>query len=210
MPEFEFDLAPLGTISPEASEDGVYALNEEHFLQAVDNLIEFFKNGPRNQAVMESVADQLQELENTFWDCYTGYLLGSAVGAQLDVLGAIVTETRQGRADEDYRAAIRVRIKVIRSNGRAEELLSITSGMVPSASLSYREVYPAAIEITLSTLGSTTLRTVFNMLRLAKPGGVRLLVTYGGSMGAVDGNPLGGTMGAVDGNPLGFTMGGGT
>jgi hypothetical protein len=210
MPTYVFDLAPDGSEIPVAELDGVYVHNPDHVAQAQNNLIQLFKTGPRNQAVMAASGAQWQELEDVARDLITKFLLPTAEGHQLELLGASVGESRQGRLDDDYRAAISVRVMVNRSNGHAEEMIEIASTMVPAASVSYAEVYPATMLIGMSTLSAVTLRTVFNMLLQAKAGGVRLLLTYGGTMGAVDGDPAGGIMGAVDGDPAGFEMGGGT
>lgn len=198
-------------VTIEATPEGEYILNENHAEEAIDHLIELFKSGPRNQALLQVVALQIQELENTSAQVYTSFYVDTAVGDQLDILGRIVGEARQGRLDAEYRAAVKVRILVNSSDGKIEQLLAIARGMVPSASIALLEQFPCTIRMEFSTMGTSTLRTVFAMLQQAKAAGVRLLVSYGPpTIGAVDGNPLGGTIGAVDGSPLGFTISGGT
>lgn len=210
MPDITYDLVEGSSASVVAAE-GVYLHNLEHYEQAINELIELFKHGPRNQAITLTVMEQVQELEDAMWAMYEGFLLDNAVDDQLDILGAIVGERRQGRTNDDYRAAVRVRILVNRSDGHLEQLLAICRGLVPSATIYTQEQFPAGIRIKFSTMGTTTLRTALQMLRQAKAGGVRLFLSYGPStVGAVDGDPLGGTVGAVDGNPLGFTISGGT
>jgi hypothetical protein len=190
--------------------EGVYVLNENHIEEAINHLIELFRDGPRNQAILQVMLGQFQEIENVIWDMLTAFDLDSAEGAQLDVLGVVLNEQRGGRDDEDYRAALRVVILVYKSNGKLPEMLEISQQLVPSASIVMAEPATATLYIGFSTLGTTSLRTVFSMLVRAKAAGVRLLVTYGGTVGAVDGDPEGGTIGAVDGNPEGFEIGGGT
>lgn len=210
MPTYSFDLDAAAELAAEEDTDGQYLLNENHAAEAISHLIELFRNGPRNQSLLESVLSQSQELEDMLWALYYAFMVDTATGDQLDVLGRVVGETRQGRGDEDYRSAVRVRILVNSSSGTVPEMYAIAEGMVPSATVRVQEVAPMTLSIQFDTLGSSSLRTVFTMLRQAKQGGVRLLVTYGGSVGAVDGDPLGGIIGAVDGNPLGFIVGGGT
>ena len=209
MSSFSFTLLSGGSPSTTDDTDGEYTLNENHQQEMVDNLIDLFKK-PRNQGVVEAVSDQIQELENAIYECITGYYLPTAEAAQLDVLGKIVMEDRQGRSDNDYRAAIGVRILVNRSNGRLNELIAIGAAMTGSTPY-VQEQYPAAIKMRFPTLGTVSLRTVYSLLRQAKAGGVRLFLSYGPrAVGAVDGNPLGGKIGAVDGNPAGFKISGGT
>lgn len=209
MAEFSFDLL-TSYEATDVSLDGVYFQNTAHAVEAISHLIDFFKYGPRNQEVLKTIGLQLQELEDMYWAMYHAFDGDTAVGDQLDILGRLVGEKRQGRVDDDFRAAVKVRILVNISNGTIPELLKISETMVPTASVLIAEVAPMTIQVNFSTLTGTTLRTVFQILRKAKAGGVRLLVTFGGEIGAVDGSPAGGEIGAVDGSPAGFIIGGGT
>lgn len=210
MTDVAFDLSAALAEGLVTEQEGVYVLNENHIDEAINHLIELFRDGPRNQAMLRVVIGQFQEIEQAAWDLLTAFDLDTAEGAQLDILGEILNEKRAGREDEDYRAALRVVILVYKSSGKLPEMLEIAQKLVPSATIVMAEPATATLFFGFSTLGTTTLRTVFNMLRRAKGAGVRLLVTYGGSIGAADGDPEGGTIGAVDGNPEGFEIGGGT
>lgn len=210
MSSFSFTLSS-GEVVTVADTDGTYVFNEFHAEEAISHLIELFKNGPRNQTILQAIGVQLQELEEAAADVLVGFFVDTAVGDQLDILGRVVGETRQGRTDNDYRAAVRVRILVNMSDGKVEQLLAIARGLVPEATVALVEVYPMSIRLEFSTLGTTSLRTVFSILKQAKAAGVRLLVSYGPpTIGAVDGAPAGGIVGAVDGNPAGFIISGGT
>lgn len=210
MSDLSFDLSEALAEGLVTEVDGVYLLNENHVEEAINHLIELFRDGPRNQAILHVLLGQFQEIENVIWDLLTAFDLDTAVGAQLDILGVILNEPRAGRTDEDYRAALRVVILVYKSNGKLPEMLEISQKLVPAADIVMAEPATATLYIGFSTLSTTSLRTVFNMLTRAKAAGVRLLVTYGGSIGAADGDPEGGTIGAVDGDPEGFEIGGGT
>lgn len=193
--------------------DGVYSYNEEHAAEAISHLISFFREGPRNQAVLEAMMAQVQELEDNIALQRDAFDVDTAVGDQLDSLGKRVGERRDDRIDDVYRTAIRVRILVNRSNGRLEELLAIALGISPAATIRARELYPAALSLEFSTLGTSTLQNAYRLLKKAKAAGVRLLVAGvgdDGSIGAVDADPLGGEIGAVDGSPAGFLISGGT
>lgn len=210
MSSFSFQLASGEVVTVE-DVDGVYTLNEFHAEEAISHLIELFKHGPRNQELLRVIGLQIQELENTSAEVFVGFYVDTATGDQLDILGRIVGETRQGRNDDDYRAAVKVRILVNLSDGKAEQMLEISRAMIPGATVQLQEVYPMTVRFEFSALGSVSLRTVFNMLEQAKAGGVRLLVSYGPpTIGAVDGDPAGGIIGAVDGDPAGFIISGGT
>lgn len=193
--------------------DGVHSHNEEHVAEAISHLIEFFRNGPRNQALLTAIMDQVQEVEDANWAHKNAFDVDTAVGDQLDLLGKRVGERRDDRTDAAYRTAVRTRILVNRSNGRLEELIAIAIGISPGATVYVQELYPSTISMELDTFGSATLQQAYRLLKKAKTAGVRLLLVGGGtseSIGAVDGTPVGGTIGAVDGTPAGFVIAGGT
>lgn len=171
------------SFSPEAPADeelvvpteGTYVLNEDHVLEGISHLIEFFRYGPRNQAVLTAILDQVQELENAFWVMQFAFDPNSASGDQLLKLGAIVGEPQLGRTDEEYRAAIRVRIKINRSNGKAAELYEIGLLMLPDVLQTITEYAPMSLVYEFrGDLGDVTLETLARSLRQAKLGGVRL------------------------------------
>lgn len=215
--EFIFDAPGTTPFTPTPAAETVSATatelvqNTQHVEEGISHLIEFFRNGPRNRAVLTAVLSQAQEIEDAFWQLYTERSIDVAVGEQLNILGRIVGELRGDRADEDYRAAIRVRILVNSSDGKPEQLIAIVLGISPLAVVTFTENYPAAIRIRVSSLGSATLQTMYTLVQQAKPAGVRLQLTAGSpTVGAVDGSPAGGIVGAVDGSPAGFVVAGGT
>lgn len=168
---------PSPALSPEV--EGIY-LNLEHADQAINHLIEFFRKGPRNQAYLRAVCAQLQELEQLFFDLYQQSFLSNAEGTQLDQLGEIVGEARQDRTDTLYRAAIRVRILVNKSNGRTEELITIALRYLEALQVAVPAIYageywPAGLRL---DIGAETVDSyLLGMLREAKGGGIRLTTT---------------------------------
>lgn len=182
-----------------------------HFTQmaltAKNRLISYFRRGPRNRAFLDGVVSQVQDLEDSSQSLYLLTRLPYALGVNLDVLGRIVGELRAGRADEDYRAAIRTRILVNASDGKTEQLIAIVLSILPTTTVGIAEYSPPALSITVGDLGSVTPDTMYRMLFQAKAAGVRLELTYGvGTIGADDDTYLGGTMGSDDDTTLGFAM----
>jgi len=191
--------------------DPEYVRNELHAEEAIAHLIEFFRDGPRSQALLRAVHGYIQALEDTIWSTYTAFDLNTAVGDQLDKLGLQVGELRNDLSDTDYRNMIAVRIMVNNSQGGLEELIDIALALSPGADVFAQEQYPASVRMILDSYGTFGMRPMYSYLLQAKPAGVRLLLISGTpSVGAVDGTPLGGTIGAVDGTPAGFIIGAGT
>ena len=77
---------------------------------------------PNNTLVITAAVTQVQELETALHDLYTDRRLGTAVGEQLDLLGRIVLEPRNGNSDADYERFIRARIATNNSEGRYDDL----------------------------------------------------------------------------------------
>ena len=116
----------------------------DHEDQAVGNLISQFKTKSVFEAVIRSYVAELQELEVVFQQIVDSIDVDTATDAQLTVLGAIVGEQRQGRADDAYRVAIKVRILLNKSNGTAEEVREIMRTFAGDFTIRFSELYPAA------------------------------------------------------------------
>lgn len=208
--DFQPPTSPQPSAPAEQAEDGVYTYDPNHVLEIQQLLIELFRQGPRNCAVVATAGWQVQELEDVVKDAHEKWDPDSATGDQLDILGSYVGEKRLGRSDEDFRAAVVVRQLVNNSNGKLEELLNICSLLSPDP-VRAAELYPCTVRIDIGATYGATTRTIYQLLRKAKAAGVRLLLSVGpAAVGAVDGNPPGGVIGAVDGNPAGFVIGSGT
>jgi hypothetical protein len=132
---------------------------------------------PRIQAFVRALANQIQKLEQTDYDLWFRRMLDNAEDVDLNNLGAIVGEERQGRLDDEYRRYIRARIKVNRSNGKLNQLLGILALLVEDdATIIATEHYPAAMVIALSDeVADIDPVYVLNaFLKLAKAAGVRI------------------------------------
>lgn len=215
MPEVDYLTGETPAADPiTGAVNGVYSHNEEHAAEAISHLIQFFREGPRNQAVLTAVMEQVQEVEDVLWYLKSAFDVNTAVGEQLEFLGRRVGEGRQDRTDDEYRAAIRVRILVNMSEGTLPELLAICVGINPTGTYIARELYPAALSIEADTFDATSLAAAYRLLRAAKTCGVRLNLISGGddaSIGDTDADPLGGLIGSVGDAPTaGFVMADGT
>ena len=153
--------------------------NSSHGVESLALRIEQFKDSPNLQALLISWVSPVQDLEDVLWDIILSRTL-AGVGDQLDNLGALVGEARDGRADEFYRPAISVRILTNQSNGSPEELMRIAQAVatidgVPTELVKdfvqYQEFQPARFRVSslLSTEGN---RALFAAIQRAKPAGV--------------------------------------
>ena len=158
------------------------AEDQAHVAEALDLLLEQFKRKDSVEGLLTSYINPIQILEGVTYDIWDKFLVDSAVGDQLDILGNIVQEARGGKADASYRQFIKARIAINRSNGRVEEILSILRLISPVGAV-YRisEIYPAKLLVDqiADTDAFTGDPAVFiDILRQAKGGGIGIQFTW--------------------------------
>lgn len=115
-----------------------------HVTEALGNLIEQFKDKPIIAALLESWVEQLQDLETAIFTSEAAMRLDNAEGEQLDGLGAIVGEAREGRTDLFYRAAIAARISLNLSTATLEEIRALIRAVAGTVTVDFTEQFPAA------------------------------------------------------------------
>ncbi len=151
---------------------------EDHADRGLARLLTQFKKMPRFVALIRILFKPLQEVEGVLWDLKTGLTLADAIGEQLDLIGRILQEPRGTLSDDDYRTVLSIKILVLRSSGRAPELIHILE-VLASGTFLFTEYFPAAIVVDLITAPTFNVALVARFLRKAKAAGVRLDVTYG-------------------------------
>lgn len=75
-----------------------------------------------------------------------GLFLDQAIGVQLDLLGRVYNESRQGRSDADYRTGIRVKAATV-VNGTPDEICVFLKLAFGFTSVAYTPEYPGAFFI---------------------------------------------------------------
>lgn len=94
-----------------------------HVAEALDHLAEQFKGKSKIEAFLTAFASQIQDLEDAGFEMYLDRWIATSEGIQLDGLGAIVGEDREGRGDEEYRLAILAQIQINFSEATPEDIL---------------------------------------------------------------------------------------
>ena len=113
------------------------------------------------QGIIKSLMLRFQQVENDYWTFINGVQIANHPMAGgpwsiLDQIGGIVGLPRNGLADADYVPALKIQIRINRSNGLAEDIIQIT-GLVVSGAI-YNEWWPAAFEVgVFNTTGSIAL-----------------------------------------------------
>lgn len=97
----------------------------------------------RNQIILKALLSRVQELEDAAWTLLTNMSVLVATGNLLDKLGKLVGEPRLGRSDGDYRVAIKLQIRTLRSRGRATDIIDIITIAAINSIPVYSEYFPA-------------------------------------------------------------------
>ncbi len=123
----------------------------------------------------------LQEVEDVFQQLLTECSVTTAVGAQLDVVGALVGCRRKGLGDDVYRTHIRATVSVNKSGGTINELLAIARLVLldDTITLDFKNHGTAAYTLMLVGAVSTDIATaVATFVQRATSAGVRARVQY--------------------------------
>jgi hypothetical protein len=100
---------------------------DNHVELALSSLIEQYKDSTNLKALLSTFVSRDQGFEDVAWDVLTDRGISTAVGQQLDDIGIVVNQPREGVDDEVYRVRLRARIKTNISAGTVEDLITILS-----------------------------------------------------------------------------------
>ncbi len=132
--------------------------------------------------MIETHTGPIQDLENVMQDMLTQRSVDTAVGTQLDIIGKIVGQPRDGFDDDDYRRLVRARIAANRSQGTTHDILTVQRGVFPEpeASLIITMQFPAAFALRVAHLAITdTIASIAaGFLVDTVSAGVRALLEY--------------------------------
>lgn len=119
-----------------------------HVADAKARLIQQYKSKPRLEALISALSgEQIQALEDAAYAMRNRLNIDLSSGAQLDGIGAIVGQAREGRDDATYRLWIKARIGVNVSEGDIERVISIWKLLSGGTAVQLIEVFPAEIAL---------------------------------------------------------------
>src|SRR6478736_8894 len=100
---------------------------------------------PLVEALAVSLPKQLTIVEATLDQLKNERSIDTAIGVQLDKVGEIVGEPRNGRDDETYRQYIRFRVFINISKGRPHDVSYATRFATQGDDIQYHEFFPALV-----------------------------------------------------------------
>lgn len=118
-----------------------------HEVDALSRIITQYKGDRGIERMIKSGAVQIQELENAAFPLFSRLSIDSMIGTQLDLIGDIVGQNRQGQDDITYRVFLKAKIGINTSSGTIEDVLSVWKILLPDATLELTELFPAEISL---------------------------------------------------------------
>lgn len=154
-----------------------------HVERALARLPEQHKAKPKLVALLTALAGPAQGVEDALWQLLTERFVTTAIGDQLDTIGGIVGQPRNGMEDDEYRRFIRARISVRRSNGVTEDILRIVNLILfDEGATLVIERYPEEAAYVLRVEGiavaASTATAAAGFMRDATSAGVRTTLEY--------------------------------
>lgn len=131
--------------------------------------------GTNTPGIVRALGVPLQALEDEALAVLAANLLDNAEGERLEFWGAVVGLAREGRSDVDYRAAIRLEVRVNRSEGTPRDIVDVAKLAAPSAARVFSE---AARSIHLEIDGLPGANGALSALRRTRAGGVEMDVVF--------------------------------
>lgn len=139
--------------------------------------------GNNTEKLVATLATPFQSLENALRQLLLERSIDTAIGAQLDVIGRLVGQARNGLDDDTFRRYCRARITVNRATGVIEELITVTDLIVYDDDGQYEVIGQgtATVKVTINNLAITEglADILLLFLKNTVSAGVRLVVQYG-------------------------------
>ena len=155
---------------------------QEHLDEAQGNLLDQFQNKENLVLLLHGYIKEIAALEAVMFQLLEERLpISAAEGEQLDGIGQIVGEERQGRSDADYREALSTRINLNLSGGTVEDLIKMVQGVMGSGyTAQINDYYPAALEVVINEAVDASFdpTNLNNFLESARAAGVGLNLLY--------------------------------
>lgn len=120
----------------------------DHVLAAQNRLIQQYKDSANLKSLIEDLfGTQVQEIENIFWDLLSRLDINTMIGTQLDNIGTIVGQARNGQIDAIYRLFIQAKIGVNVSESEASRIIDVWKLITQANTVHMFEAFPAEIDL---------------------------------------------------------------
>jgi hypothetical protein len=154
----------------------------DHTFEAREQVWNRFKRCPNFDNLARIIGHRFQLLSNELEDIRAIRSVDTDTGANLDALGALQGQAREGFSDLVYRSLIKAKTIANRSKGTSEEIITAARFLRfgDDSEIAFTQLFPAALSLeftsALETLQHQTL--IADLLFQTKLGGVRMFVLF--------------------------------
>jgi hypothetical protein len=152
-----------------------------HAQRSIDRAASYIKDKPKFQAFIAAFTAEFSSLEDLFTALKLAFTLETAEGSQLDMLGEVVGQPRNGLDDDLYRRYIQARIKVNLSSGTIQDIYNVFGFLIVSGStMRIVEGSDAEFVLHLDTepVTSDEAEAFYDFLQAAKAAAVRAVLGW--------------------------------
>ena len=166
--------------------EAMFATITDHTTQAKARQVEFFKSKTNFDKLIALFVDRLQLLEAVIVDFRDKRHIDGAEGVQIDGLGLVFQELRNGLGDEPYRAAVRSSYTKKAKSGEPETLIQAYAAYTDATRVKYTRLRPCTVILQAEVTDPTALETthINGAMQKIRAGGIDLDCTISKDSGA--------------------------
>lgn len=153
----------------------------DQVVQGLQRLITQWQDKPNVVGLLTSFLENVQNVQDVYEQLNTERGVYTAIGVQLDDVGTLVGELRDGKNDDAYRSAILDRITINSSSGTPEDMIQSLKILTDQDVATIFEYYPAHVYGFAS--GGITNSTPISFNK-SSPAGVSTRIIFDGGGGS--------------------------
>lgn len=154
----------------------------DHVAAALARQKQQYIGKPKVEAWIEILVTPVQRLEDALYALIIERTIDTAIGDQLDVIGALVGQARDGRSDADYRRFIRATITSNKASGLIEDVITVSRLVLDLGDTGYvverQGTAAMRLRVDAGAVSDAVAEILARFLRKTAGGGVRMLVEY--------------------------------
>lgn len=150
-----------------------------HAIEARARLLHQLQDVAGLKILLDMFDVHVQEIEDVLWDLHEKRSdILTAIFAQLDNLGRLLAEPRDGAGDLDYRERLKAKIRVLRSSGTAPNLIKVFKLLLPNNNIIFEQLGGAGFILNIGQVNAAFVPIYIRFVRQAKSGGINAQLIY--------------------------------
>lgn len=149
--------------------------NNDTVAESLARLTSVFKGKTKVEGLLTAFLNGYQDIEDTLGDFFNDFIIATAADDQLDLIGAIVGQSRGGRSDAEYRTYIYAKIGQNTSKGVPLDVSQVFILLTGSTNPYLVELYNATCELWADVdISSLDTAALYEFMQIVLSAGVQL------------------------------------